>query len=474
MSCRFLNRVKETVESNGLIGRGETILLAVSGGIDSMVMLDLLSRLAREEEYELKLVIAHMNHNLRGDESLRDLDFVRAAATKAGLDFFEETLKEGEISGSIQGGARRLRHLFLKDVATRSGASRIALAHNLDDRAETVLMSIFRGASLKGLSSMPPKRGSIIRPLLGLKREDIEEYAEENDIAYVSDSSNDKTVYLRNKVRKILIPLIENDYSPQVKDRLSELSERSARDSDFIDTLSLKLFERALLSEDKGRIELDRTLLIEAHEALSTRVLLEAARRLKGESAGLYSSHIGLFLSVLNGDAPNGYVELPFSITVSREYERLVIERKDGLPKALNAGFEILLNLPGSTAFDDVGGSVFAEVLSTEEPINIKGHGPMFALFDMEELDELIKAGTRLRLRSLQPGDRMEPLGMKGRKKLKDIFIDAKIPAARRRVTPILVAGDEILWVAGLRQSEKFKVTGSTRLILRVELLSPV
>ncbi len=470
------DKVKKTIKELGMLEKGDSVMLCVSGGVDSFVLLDIF--LSIREELDLTLSICHLNHNLRGAESERDQKFVEKAAMDLGLPFYTRTLAQGELEGgefngsggSLQDRAREARYEFFAEAAEKFQASRIALAHNRDDQAETVLMRIIKGASMKGLRGIPEVRGPYIRPLIESTRASIEAYAKENNVEFVEDSSNESTKYLRNQLRLELIPLLEKDYNPAVKDALSSLSASLKRDYAFIEYEAEKLFESARenSNDEGGGLCLSRKLLIDAPEALSTRVFFSAIEEVKGSALDIYAVHVEAFLKLLVSDDPGASLDLPGGLRLRRVYDSVVLDlAADSAPAP---DYEVELKVPGITPLGQTGKTFRAEIL--ENIPDPKSAAKDAAFFD---LDALIEAGTLdgpVMVRSFRAGDRMTPLGMSGRKKLKDIFVDEKIPRNSRSTVPMLVCGSEVLWAAGIKQSGVAMVTETTRRVLRVELKS--
>ncbi len=457
-------KTKKTLARFSMIEENAVVLLCVSGGIDSMALLDIFSSL--KDELNIKLALCHLNHNLRGAEAARDQGFVEKAAKERGLDFYTRTLAEGELKdggeGSLQERAREARYAFFAEAAKELNATRIALAHNKDDQAETVLMRILKGSGLKGLSGMPAVREPYIRPLIEVSRAEIEQYVKERGVGFVEDSSNKNIKYLRNRLRLDLIPLLESDYNPMIKEALSSLSAMAETDYSFIENEASTLFNSALESEGEGALVFSREPLAGAHPALSARVFLMAVRALKGSSKEFYRAHVESFLNLIRSIEPAASVDLPGGLKLRREYERVIIELDAEQMSA--SEYEVELNVPGVTRLGDTGETFKAEIL--EERLDPKGASNMVAFFDLDVLDE--KNGP-LVLRTFRPGDRMTPMGMQGVKKIQDIFVDDKVARLTRGSVPILVCGEEVLWVAGLRQSEMAKLTPGTGRTLKIE-----
>lgn len=448
-------KFRDTIKRYNMLDKGDTVIAAVSGGADSMVMLHLLLRL--KGELSLNVIVCHLNHGLRGAESKRDFKFVRDAATRLPLNFEGRTLRKGalkEKGRSTQEAAREARYGFFMETAKKHGAQRVALGHTLDDQAETALMRFIKGSALGGLSGIPPVRDIFIRPLIDVSREDIEGFASENGVDYITDSTNLSTKYLRNKVRLGLIPYIRENFNCNITETLARTVRVLAEDRDFLEKYAHDACARAILEQDKRQVVLDRLYLAGLHKAVASRVFLMAASSLTGED--IYSVHVDSFMDMVAGDNPSASLRLPGGLRALREYDRLILTRTRLKPPK---PFEVALKIPGATAVKGAG--VFNSSILKKPPASLAG-APDEAYFDLEE------AGGGLTLRPMEPGDRIVPFGMKGHKKIKEIFIEQKVPKERRSAYPLLCKGDVILWIPGIRRSGLFKVTGRTNRVLKI------
>lgn len=452
------DNVRGLIKARRMLKRGSTVLAAVSGGADSMALLHLLNGL--KEELKIKIVVCHLNHNLRGRESRRDYEFVRKAALKLDLKFEGRTLGKGELKGSnIQEKARERRYEFLEEAAEKYGAGRIALGHTLDDQAETVLMRLLKGSSSSGLAGIPPVRGSCIRPLIESSRSEIESFLHNKGIKFVTDSSNLSSKYLRNDIRLNLIPYIRKRYNPGITVTLGRLSAILAADDEFLRSTAARSFKKALIEDSGGSLVMDRLRLKKLHRAVAARVLLQGIGLLR-EETNVFGPHIDSLMRLIEGERPNAEVRLSGGLRAVREYDRITLTTGK---KAQVRPFEKRLKVPGITEIDGLSCSFRATLLKSPPKSFVRSAST--AYFDADE------ANGTLILRNMRPGDRITPFGMKGRKKVKEIFIENKVPKGERKTVPLLCSGAEVLWVAGLKRSEACRVGARTRAVLKVECI---
>lgn len=458
----FIEIVKHTVREHGMLRNGDRVIVAVSGGVDSVVLLHALMRLRKE--YGLKLTVCHLNHNLRGAGSRKDLEFVKRLSRRHGLGFIGKTLEKGSLKAkdcvSLQEAARDERYRFLSGALRKTGSKKLALGHTLDDVAETVLMRLIKGSSLSGLSGIPPRRGAIIRPLIHIPRAAVEDYAGKQGLRHCTDPTNLSPVYLRNSLRLELLPFIKERYNENIISTLARTASVLRKDSIFLDSLAQKAFKEAGVRKGKGLVDMDRTKLLKMTPAILSRVFLMACRGLK-KNPELLGAHVDAFFDIARSKKPNAAYSLPSGLRITREYGRIRVERKRGVKKA--QGFELPLNIPGNTLIPSAGAVIIAKI-SKKPPSAASFSSRDRAYFDYDEIPKPV------RVRSFRPGDRMTPSGMSGTKKLKAIFIDSKTPALQRQRTPVICAGNAVVWLAGIRRSDGYMVNQATKRVLMLEL----
>ncbi|MBI5233149.1 MAG: tRNA lysidine(34) synthetase TilS, partial [Deltaproteobacteria bacterium] len=411
------DKVKNTIEQYHMLKHGDRVVVAVSGGVDSAALLDMLLRL--KNDYSLELIVAHLNHNLRGKDSRSDLFFVKSLSEKYGLEFIAKTLNKGTLKAkgqSLQAEARRARYRFFETVIGQTGADKVATAHTADDQAETVLMRLIKGAGARGLSGIPAKRGHYIRPLIEVTRAELERHIKENHLSFVLDKSNSDRRYLRNSIRLDLIPYIEKHYNPNIKEALSRSAILIARDEGHLRREAQRAFTDVMVDRTRDDMVLDRKKLISLDEAICARIFLLGLNVLGVDTEGFYNPHFETFLKLLKGKRPNASFNLPCGVRIVREYERIVLTLKE--KTAQKKTVEKILVVPGMTEAPELASLFKTSVLRKKPSLN--NRDKQVAYLDMDSLEK------PLIVRTFRPGDRIAPLGMKGRKKVKEIFIEKK------------------------------------------------
>jgi tRNA(Ile)-lysidine synthase len=443
--------VAATIDHYAMIERGQTVLVAVSGGPDSLTLLDVLADLAAE--LNLRLAVAHLDHGLRPD-SADDAEFVAGVAASLGLECFRERVDLPAIlagSGeSPEAVARSVRYAFLARAAATIGADRIALGHNADDQAETVIMRLLRGSGSDGLAGIPPVRLPYVRPLIRTPRAAIEEYCRQRDLHPRLDSTNAESVYLRNRLRHQLLPQMR-EYNPRLTEALGELAERQRAESAY-----LRDAAEEALSELQNADGLDCAALAGRPTALQRAVLRIYHERETGELPVAYH-HIERLRALIA--AQRGQHQLPGGHIARVEYGRLAIIPVDAGADA----FSIAPTIPGLTHLP-IGEALLVWVTGPTAATFATANAQRQAFLDCDAIPD----GAVIRTR--HPGDRIRIAGV-GSKKLQDVLIDAKVPRRRRDRLPLLACGGDILWVPGIRVAEGVAITPVTRAVLAFQLV---
>ncbi|MBS4026869.1 MAG: tRNA lysidine(34) synthetase TilS [Clostridia bacterium] len=474
----MLEKVIGTIEKNNLFSSNNRVIVAVSGGIDSVVLLHVLMSL--RENYSLDMVVAHLNHGFRGQEAREDALFVEAISQKYGLPGVCEEISVPEYINrtkqSPQEAARTIRYNFLERVRESYDGTAIAVGQNANDQAETVLINLLRGGATSGLKGIPVRRGNIIRPLLEVSRAEIEAYAAKHRLAYRFDPSNAKPVYLRNRVRLELLPVLIENYNPAIIAGLGKTAAILAEEDKFLDQLAQAALVDCIANRDTGKMVVNLDKLDQEDLAIRRRVVRLICREIKNDGSGgdIGFDHVERVLAMLRGNTGNK-AELPGGLIFQKEYEQLIVNLKRKITFKKEGESEdyapVPLVIPGETIIP-WSNIVFKAKL--EDPTSQHYREQPGCSHWEIRLDLTKLKGRTLFLRKRKPGDRFQPVGMKGEtKKLKDFFIDAKIPREKRDKIPLLVTGeDEIIWVVGLRAAGNYLTDSDTSqlVIITVEV----
>jgi tRNA(Ile)-lysidine synthase len=452
---------KRTLSKYEMLQPGERVVVAVSGGADSMALLHVLWEIRRD--YHLFLVVAHVDHGLR-PEAADEKSFVRKACTELGVPFVTRQVdvrqkqKVGRLT--LQEAAREARYAFLLETARAQKATKVALGHTADDQAESVVMRLLRGSGTRGLSGIPPMRGGIfIRPLIEVWREELESFLRERKVAFLTDPSNRSLHYLRNRVRHELLPILEQ-YNPRFRQTLVQMADLFRAEEEFWQSILEERFPGLMRARKKDSLTLDIPSLAGQPLPLRLRSFRYAVEKLLGHLRRLGFPHILAIESLLQSPEPNKSLKLPQGLGVSKAYQALTFSksRQEVVP------FEHLVPGPGYVEIPEIGRSMRFEIQTRPPRIQLE-NSSCVALLDYDAMD------FPLAIRSFRPGDRFQPLGMEGEKKVKDLFIDCKIPAVQRRQIPLLFKEDQLLWVVGVRIDHRARLKPETRRALRAELL---
>jgi tRNA(ile)-lysidine synthase len=459
----IINSVRQTIKRENLIEKNDKILIALSGGPDSICLLDIMIKL--KDEYNLTLYAAHLNHRIRGIDAQEDSLFCQKICKKNNVTFFVKNIDIPELavqqSRGVEEVARDVRYDMFFDIKNKLGINKIAVAHNLDDQAETMLMKMFRGSGIQGLRGIDYKRkDGIIRPLLDIYKSQINEYCDVNNLNPRIDKTNFESDYSRNKVRLDLIPYIENNYCENIKQILSRTANVIRDDYNYIEEVSKEHYELLVKNKSDDEIILDLPLLKNTDTAIQKRVIRLAILDIMGNLNNIENVHIVDSLSLLE-KSDGKIINLPKNLKAYIKNEDYVITTKNQENEEITYEYKIEIN--GKTVVNEIGLTVTTSVLPAKDSLAL----PVSKYIKVFDYDKIVGS---LYVRSRKIGDKLSPIGLTGTKKIKDILINKKIPADTKYMFPIISDDEQILWLLGYRISENYKIDDSTQRVIRIQL----
>ena len=482
--CRFFDYYRPPT-------RPGPLLVAVSGGPDSVCLFHLLFRL--RDRLGIKIHIVHLDHRLRGNEAAADARYVSELARQfdvpATIDSRDVKAYRAQKHLSLEEAAREVRYTFFAEVAKSVKSTAVAVGHTSDDNVETILMHLIRGTGTRGLRGLlpvtrwnPPGNNLvIIRPLLDISRAETQQYCQDNQLETRTDTTNTSLYLFRNRIRLELRPILES-YNPQINEALLRMAAIAGDDIAYLDKKGQQQWKKVVTKRSDGLV-LNKERLLALPTALKRQLLRMAMEEQLGNLKDIETRHIEEMLETLEKPAGKR-IDLPGGLIFSVEYDDYILGRNlAGLCPFPEFERQAILNIPGETVFS--GWRITAQVLSGKElisseihrfmknPDDVKGEDisrfrtGLSASFDYDRL------GNKLTVRAVQPGDRFQPLGLNETKKVSRFMIDARIPQAWRSRIPIITSPEHIIWVAGWRIDERVKVKETTNkvLTLKMELL---
>jgi len=456
----MVSRVKEILINNDLVCKNDIVIVGVSGGADSIALLHVLNKISKD--FSFKIVVAHLNHMLRGTDSKLDEELVITLCREWGLPCFVKNCDVYALSKalkmSLEEAGRLARYDFFEQLFREHSASKIALAHHRDDKVETILYNIIRGTGTRGLKGITYCRDNhIIRPLLDFTKIEILSYCQDENLDFREDKSNLDLNFTRNKIRHDLLPLIVREYNPNISGALLRMADIISEEEDYLNEVSLELVEKNTISED-GKILLDLEMFDKQHLSLKRRMIRAILMKYFLGSSTYELKHIDSIIFLLSSSKSNAQLDFPNNLIVYKRYEKAIFTR-DSLNQP-PIFYEYDLIIPGETVLSEISAKITAKL---EERHDFpKGN-------DVVHLDAEKLTG-KLYIRNRKEKDWFYPLGMSGKKKLKDFFIEKKISLEKRSKIPLVFCEVDIVWVAGWQISEKYKVTDKTKKVLNLQI----
>ncbi len=448
----FYQKFKENIKKNNLFPQNSKLVVAVSGGPDSVCLLYLLNKLRKE--YPLSLLVAHVNYGLRGKEADQDALFVAHLAKRFGLPFFllkansqtNHGLEGKKEKENLEAHLRQIRYRFFEKVRREERAHFVAVAHNLNDQAETIIMNFLRGSSFQGLSGMKEKSGKIIRPLLLFSREEILQYLKEEKAEFRLDQTNFDQSFTRNRIRYSLIPYLKENFNPQIFATMQNNAFICQDDADFLKKLAKIAFDQVVGKNNVPHyLDLSLSFFIRLPSSIQNHLLFYILKEKLSLPKVSSQQILTLKEFIKEGKTGNAFDIFP-GLQIKKSYDKIIISLQERKAHFFSSLPTLSVNTPGKTLIWSKKNFLeIAEVEKAENP------SPSRVYIDA------LKTGGKLKVRTWQKGDYFYPQGLEGRKKLQDFFTDEKIEKEKRHQIPLLVnAEDEIIWVMGKRPDTRF------------------
>ena len=453
----MLKRVEKFMGIQRMVRPGETVLLGVSGGPDSMALLHIMSELAPRLGFGI--AVAHLNHDIRPEAELEE-SFVNDVCYKLGVVCFTRKVSVGKLAGERKTGleetGRYVRYGFFEELRQEIGGHRIATAHHRDDVAESVLLHLVRGSGIKGLRGILPVNGFIIRPLLPVRKQELLQYLELKQICYCCDETNSDEYYVRNRIRHKLLPLLKQEFNPRIVDKLYQLASIAGKENQVMEEQTELVWNEVRLEEEQGTVVLDNRVLADIPQGLRRRIVQKALNQLVTAEWGLEDVEAILALSAREKAGSALSLHLKKKVRVIKSYDRMIFT----IRPANKLEFSYELPVPGRVEIPAVGYSYQTSIVERHHYVP----GPGVTGLDFECLPQ------PLFLRSRQNGDYYVPLGFKGHKKLKKKFMEERVPYQKRdKVVLLSGEGQQVYAAWDLFISQNAAMTSQTRLVLRIE-----
>lgn len=456
----IFDKVLSTINKHNLIQKGDKIVLGLSGGPDSVCLLHVLNRL--KKDFNIEIYAAHLNHQIRGIEAQKDALYVSKLCEDMGIVFFVKSInvpKYCENEGlSLEEGARKLRYEMFYEIKDKIKANKIAIGHNLNDQAETVMMRIMRGTGLKGLKGIDYIRDNcIIRPILDVERRDIEEYCKAYNLNPRIDKTNLENIYTRNKIRLDLLPYMKDNFNSNVIESIVRMSNSLKSDNDYIEKEAEAKFREVSNIKEKSFVEINLEDFICLHDAIKVRVLRNSIKHILGDTNFVDQRHIEDIMSLESDLKVNKMITLPRNIFVYRKKDSIILTNEEIVTEEIEFYYNIPSN--GFIKIKELKQIIETQVMSIDRYKSMKLDNSSKG-FDFNK----VKGG--IVIRSRRQGDKIK-LAV-GSKKVKDLFIDLKIPREERCKIPIITDSEGIICVGDYKISENYKIDESTKEVLKI------
>ena len=455
----FQNRFQSYCKENSLISLNNTILVGYSGGADSTALLYNIWKL--RTKFRLKIIAVHINYHLRGEESDMDEKHAIEFCFSLGVTIVVKKVSIDSETG-IEEKARLIREQIFTNLSKMYKANKIALGHNQNDQAETSLFRLFRGSGLNGLGGIHPKEQKKIHPLLPFSREEIRAYLTDLNIKWRDDSSNFKSIYSRNKIRLDLVPWIESKFNPKIIPKLAEMTEIFRDSSEFMNKLALQKFKKISNIKNSKKIELDILKLQKVDKCLKFYIYAICYKKITKTELGFYHYHQKEIEKLIDSNGCK-YINLPHNLIVTKEYDKLKFTNKMQIKKMEKSDSQkVIESFKKHFNFDKQG--IYLKHIKTLPRKKYPFENKNVAYLDMSKIE------FPLTFRYRKNGDKFKPLGMNHFKKLKDFFIDEKVPKLNRNKIVVIEDNNKIIWIVGKRIDQRVALSDSTKEILEIKV----
>lgn len=458
----MITKVKKYVEQFNMLSDNDRVVIGVSGGADSMCLLSVL--LTLREEYNLSLFVVHINHNIRGQEAKEDEDFVVHYCREHGVHVHvvSKNVKElaSENGWSEEEAGRNVRYQAFYEECEKHNCNKIAIAHNKNDNAETVLFHLLRGSGIHGMTGIKPQRDKIIRPLLNTSRNEIEKYLEKNKIPFHVDTTNLLEDYTRNKIRLTILPFAEREINAKAMEHIVSMSEQLSEVADYIDLVTQEAYDE-VVHENQDGFEIDlegfSKLNIAIQKSLIRKVIFLWIKQLKDIQEG----HIMDIIALMNKQVGK-YIHLPYGLIAKRNYHSIAFSKEISNKSHESQELYYQVTIPGTYELESCGYFISFELLEYKNSMIIPKNG-YTKWFDYDKIKTAVVIRTR------QIGDYLQISKQGGKKSLKSVFVDNKIPSDLRDKIPLICDGNHVLWILEGRTSEGYRIDEETKTVLVVK-----
>lgn len=457
----MIEKIKKNIKKNELFKNGDKIIIGVSGGPDSVALLHAMKKIAGE--MQLLIIAAHLNHGLR-EEADDEQEYVRMICNEWKIPFYARKVEIKKLAReekrSLEDMGRKVRYEYFNDLLIKTGADSVVTAHHQGDVAETVLLHLLRGAGIKGLRGIMPKNNKIIRPLLFVSKKEILSYLEDNKLLYCVDKSNEDFSYLRNSIRYELIPFLQEKYNPRIIESLNQLADIAREENEVLEDITKSLWNEVIISQDKESIIMDTNIVLMYTLAYKRRIVQHALFVLTGET-GWNMNDVDRIIELFAKKGSSKILYLKNKLKVNKSYDKIIFTRY--LEKTKDFSYE--LKIPGTVFIQETDENYSFKIMALREYSPDEGD----IYLDNEKLE------YPLYLRSRRAGDVFQPPGLTGHKKIKDFFIDSKIPYLERNKIALLTShNNQIYALLGWRIDQKAAVTSDSKDILVIKKIRNV